>query len=139
MRIVETRRPSFPEAPENVLLSPAGGKRWQVVCGDAAHWRAGLYSPPETRREEVQELERHDCPEMFLLLSGHLTLVLAENGGLRELPLEAGRPIVVTAPHSGYCPGGPHSGVALVVERDEFSTEYRVTNEWLETSKSHSK
>lgn len=124
MRKVVTLPPSFPAAPLNELLAALPGQRWQVLCGDAGHWRVGLYSPGESRRGDIAELEQHDCPELFLLLSGRLTLVLEEAGGVRELPLEAGRPVLVTAPHCGYCPDGPHTGLALVVERDSFETEY---------------
>jgi hypothetical protein len=130
MRRVSTRRPSFPKAKPNKLLSTRPNVRWQVICGDTGHWRVGTYSPPESKCEEVIELERHDCPEFFLLLDGALTLVLSENGKLRELPLKPGKPVLVTAPHSAFCPAGPHTGTALVVERDEFETEYRSIAEW---------
>lgn len=130
MRTVTVTPPSFPErAPTNAPLAPAPHQRWQVLCGDAEHWRVGLYSPPEASAEEISELETHDCPELFQLLSGALTLLLFEDGELRQVPLEPGRPVLVTAPHSGFCPGGPHTGVALVVERDRFSTLYRTVDE----------
>ena len=131
MRTVTVLPPSFPDIPVDIPLEPRAGQRWQVICGDAAHWRVGLYSPTEDHLAEIVELERHDCPELFLLLEGELTLVLAERGGLRELPLELGRPVLVRAPHGGFCPRGPHGGTALVVERDRFTTEYRLVNEWL--------
>ncbi len=131
MRFVETRPPSFPHAPVDASLAPIPGERWQVMCGDAGHWRVGIYSPPESRREECGELERHDCPELFLLLSGGVTLVLSDGqGGVRELPLQPGQPLLVETPHTAYCPGGPHSGTCFVVERDSFDTEYRVPAEW---------
>jgi len=129
MRTVTVTSPSFPDAPTNAALAPAPGERWQVLCGDAEHWRVGLYSPPESSPDEIHELETHDCPELFLLLSGALTLVLFEGGEPRELPLEPGRPVLVTAPHNGFCPGGPHTGAALVVERDRFTTVYRTLGE----------
>jgi len=124
MRTVEVTRPSFPDVAMNSVLDIAAGQRWQVVCGDEGHWRAGVYSPGETSATEVIELEQHDCPELFLLLSGRLTLVLREGGEIRELPLEPMRPVFVTAPHCGFCPDGPHTGTAFVVERDAFKTEY---------------
>ncbi len=133
MRKVQTRFPSFPEVPSDELLSPAEGQVWQVLCGDKDHWRVGLYSPALTTRAAVTELERHDCPELFLLLRGRLTLVLAapeEPSGVRELALELGRPTLISVPHSGYCPDGAHQGVAFVVERDAFDTEYRAPAEW---------
>ncbi len=130
MRKVQTRRPSFPSAVTDAPIRSQEGVRWQVLCGDAGHWRSGLYSPPESRLEDVEELERHDCPELFLLVSGRVTLVLADGAELRELPLEPGRPVLVTEPHAAYCPDGPHGGVAFVVERDAFGTEYRGADEW---------
>ncbi|MGC4122741.1 MAG: hypothetical protein QM765_50850 [Myxococcales bacterium] len=130
MRTVEVKAPSFPPAPENQPLEVKPGVRWQVMGGDAGHWRVGIYSPPETRASDCVELERHTCPEYFHLLSGRLTLVIKDGMMLREVPLEAGRPVLVTLPHSGFCPDGPHTGTALVVERDLFATEYRAPGEW---------
>lgn len=130
-RFIKTVAPSFPDTALNALLGPFPKSRWHVVCGDPGHWRAGLYSPEVSSLSEVLELERHDCPELFLLMSGRVTLVFSDGaGGLREVALEPGRPILVSAPHSGYCPDGPHTGVALVVERDEFTTEYRPVAMW---------
>ena len=129
-RFVQTRAPSFPVVSPDVPLTPAYALRWQVLCGDGAHWRVGLYAPDLSAREQVVELERHDCPELFLLLSGRLTLVLSIDGAVRELPLEIGKPVLIESPHNGYCPDGPHTGTALVVERDAFDTEYRRVEEW---------
>lgn len=130
-RLVTTRSPSFPDAPPDAPIGPFPPARWQVLCGDAGRWRVGLYSPDLSSAGQVTELERHDCPEFFWLVSGRLTLVLADGaGGVREVPLSPGRPVLVRAPHSGYCPDGPHTGVALVIERDEFTTEYRAIEEW---------
>ena len=92
-----------------------------------------MYSPKETSRAELHNLERHDCPELFVLLHGSLTLVIAESSGLREIVLEPHVPVLVAAPHAGYCPRGPYSGVALVVERDSFDTEYRPARSWIES------
>ena len=130
MRTVKVEPPSFPDAAANRPLAIKPGLRWQVMCGDAGHWRVGIYSPPETRAADCVELERHDCPEYFHLLSGRLTLLIKDGAQAREVPLEPGRPVLVTAPHAGFCPDGPHTGTALVVERDRLSTEYRVPEEW---------
>ncbi len=133
-RHVKVQPPSFPAAPANALLEGAAGKLFQVLCGDAGAWRVGLFSPSAARAEDCLELERHTCPELFLLVSGEVSLVLAEGSRLRTLALESGRPALVTAPHAGFCPGGAHAGVALVVERDAFETEYRLAQEWLSAS-----
>ncbi|MBI5533323.1 MAG: hypothetical protein HY898_11440 [Deltaproteobacteria bacterium] len=130
MRVVHTRPPSFPTVRADALLQPKAAQVWQVVCGDAEHWRAGVYSPAMTSKEQIEELERHDCPELFLLLQGRLTLLIADSGGVRELELKQGEPVLVSSPHSGFCPDGPHTGSAFVVERDSFDTEYRKVGEW---------
>jgi len=90
-----------------------------------------MYSPSESTAAQLAELEKHDCPELFLLVSGSLTLVVAEPSGTRELALQPGVPVLIASPHSGYCPNGPHTGVAFVVERDEFDTDYRAVEEWV--------
>jgi hypothetical protein len=131
MRHVQTRPPSFPEVAFDQALPWEDGKQWQVVCGDRDHWRVGMYSPAETSRAQLPELERHDCPELFVLLRGSLTLLIADGPAVRELPLQPGVPVLVTSPHAGFCPMGPHSGVALVVERDAFDTEYREQQAWV--------
>ena len=124
MRKVTTTAPSFPDVPLDQLLDLECGTRWQATCGDAGHWRVGFYSPAETCAGDIKELETRDCPEFFLLLTGRLTLVLRDENGVREVKLKQGKPILVEAAHCGYCPNGPYSGVALVVERDAFETEY---------------
>ncbi|MBN2497381.1 MAG: hypothetical protein JXR96_22510 [Deltaproteobacteria bacterium] len=127
----ETRFPSFPEVASDSPIEIAAGQRWQVLCGDHRSWRIGVFSPEKSSAEECVELEKHTCPELFLLLDGRLTLVLARNREIVKLPLELGKPVLVRAPHAGFCPDGPHSGRALVVERDEFDTEYRPAADWL--------
>jgi len=131
MRQVTVQSPSFPEVKAQLPLPVLAAKLWQVICGDTDHWRVGYYSPIATAADQLPELEQHTCPELFVLLRGRLTLLVVEAGTLRELPLEPLVPVLVTSPHSGFCPDGPHSGTALVVERDRFSTEYRTAQEWL--------
>jgi len=130
VRRVVVKPPSFPEAAENAQLTPEADRVWQVLCGDHGHWRAGIYSPEQSSAADCAELERHTCPELFLLLDGAVTLLLSEDGELREQPLEPGKPVLVTAPHTGFCPKGPHTGRAFVVERDQFETEYRTPENW---------
>ena len=125
MEKVEVKYPSFPEVRPNTLLDQKGGTVWQVLCGDKDHWRTGIYSPKETKLEEVQKLEQHTCPELFMLLEGKLSLVLYNNGKIEVLELERFKPVLVDTWHNGFCPNGPFAGMALVVERDHFVTEYK--------------
>ena len=128
-RSVEVKRPSFPTATKGVALKEEPQKIWQPLCGDSDHWRAGIYSPSTSNLNQIQELEKHSCPELFLLIEGELTLALVEDGKLKELKLEKEKPVFVDTWHSGYCPNGPHSGRAFIVERDEFITEYKTVKE----------
>ena len=130
MRTVETRPPSFPLVDADEPITPQADPVWQVLCGDRDRWRVGLYSPLETGPDQIAELEQHDCPEFFLLLEGRLTLLLAKNRKIVELALEPGKPVLVSAPHAGFCPDGPHTGRALVVERDSFDTRYGSPDEF---------
>ena len=131
MRKVSVASPSFPDTENGVPIGHEAGRLWQVLCGDAGHWRAGFYSPSFTLMSQIIELERHSCPELFLLISGRLTVVVADCGELHEIALEPGKPVLVTGPHAGFCPDGVHTGAAFVVERDRFETEYRSVKEWL--------
>jgi len=132
MRRVVTRSPSFPATLPDTPIVPVPGLLWQVLCGDTGHWRCGIYSPQWVGLDQVHECEQHDCPELFVLLSGRVTLVIAGPDGLTPLPLEAGRPVLIRSPHSGFCPDGPGTGTALVIERDAFETEYRSPADWKE-------
>ncbi len=81
--------------------------------------------PEFTSLSEVDYLEKHDAPELFLLLEGKVVLVLSEDGAeLREVPMERGKLYVVTEWHNAYRPGNCR-GVALVVERTGISTTYK--------------
>jgi hypothetical protein len=122
---VHTRAGSFPKFAVSRLLKSRTGKRWQVLCGDKNHWRIGFYSPGESRNQEVKQLEKHSCVELFMLLSGSQTLIIDDGKGERELKLKPMQPVMVRGWHCGYSPQGPHTGVSLVVERDRFSTIYR--------------
>jgi hypothetical protein len=121
----KTEAGSFPKFALHKGLAAKPKQRWQVLCGDNNHWRVGYYSPPEGSAKAVKQLEKHTCVELFLLLSGHVTLIIDDGKGEYELALEPMKPVMVTGWHCGFCPQGPATGVAMVVERDAFSTVYR--------------
>ena len=130
MRTVKTRTPSFPLVDSDEPITPARDPVWQVLCGDAGRYRVGLYSPMATGPDDISELEQHDCPEFFWLVEGRLTLLLAKNRKLIELELEPNKPVLVSAPHAGFCPDGPQTGRALVVERDSVDTRYAAPDDF---------
>ena len=106
------------------VLDLETGVRWKVVFRDAGKWILGIYIPEITSREEVKVLERHNAPELFVLVKGKVTLVVANGNVIKEVKMELGKPYVVTGWHNAYRPEGSE-GVVLVVERDAVKTEFR--------------
>ena len=127
MKKVITQKPSFSPFPFHELFPSKDKERWQVLCGDEDHWRLGIYSPESSKESEILEFESHDCPEMFILLEGRVSLLLFhEKTKLFEtLELEQGKPVMIDTWHDGFCPDGPFTGKALVIERDQFETLYK--------------
>lgn len=124
-----TRRESIPEVvPAAAMEQPLHwrrSERWQLMCGDANAWHAGVYSPAESSLVEIDELEAKDCPALFLLLEGRITIVFANKAGeLHEMALEPGTPVLISSPFAAYCPDGPHAGVALIVERADLTSHW---------------
>ncbi len=106
------------------VIRPEAGERWRVVFRDRDRWQVGIYVPENASAEEVAVLERHTCPELFLLLEGRVVLVVSEDGSsTREVEMEPGKLYVVEEWHNAYRPGGG-KGVALVVEAPDVQTEY---------------
>lgn len=99
-------------------------ERWRVVFKDRDRWQVGVYVPENISSEEVLILERHDCPELFLLIEGRVVLVLSEDGlNIKEVEMEPGKLYIVEEWHNAYRPGGG-KGVVLVVEAPGVQTEY---------------
>ena len=82
-----------------------------------------------THGTPMESLERATFPGDRPTACGYCPVALHS---LRRQGESTGRDsyVLVKAPHSGYCPDGPHTGVAFVVERDAFETEYRTVEEW---------
>ncbi|MBF0313958.1 MAG: hypothetical protein HQK50_10380 [Oligoflexia bacterium] len=118
--------PSFPEVPFNKILPKLKEKQeWQVICGDAHHYRVGLYSPKFTSLAEVERFEKHTCDEFFMLIAGKVSLVLVQKGHIKVVPLKLFQPMMVSDWHNGFSPKGSYTGKVLVVERDRFTTLYK--------------
>jgi len=130
METVEVKTPSFPEVTTNELLDTEQKIKWHVLCGDTGHWRTGFYSPEQNDIVQIDKLEKHTCPELFMLIEGTLTLVIAKDNKLQTIKLEKHKPILIDTWHNGFCPNGPFTGKALVVERDNFVTEYRTVKDF---------
>ena len=99
-----------------------GEGRWRVVFKEG-RWLCGFYRPEFRRREEIIKLEKHNAPELFLLLEGKITLVIKEEGRrIKEIEMKKGEIIVLDCWHNAYSRDG--RGVALVVEREDIETEF---------------
>ncbi len=108
---------------KKVVFSEAERVRWQVAF-DEGNWLLGIYRPEFGSREEVKELEKHDAPELFLLLEGRVVLLLQEEEEeVKELELRAGEAVILDCWHNAYSPD--RSGQALVVERTGVRTEFK--------------
>lgn len=106
------------------VIRAESGERWRVVFRDRDKWQVGIYIPENTSAEEVVVLEKHSCPELFILLEGRIVLVLSEDGvSTKEVEMEPGKLYIVDEWHNAYRPGGG-KGVALVVEAPDGETEY---------------
>ncbi len=110
----------------NQPINMPESKIWQVLCGDSGVWRCGLFSPKFSSVDEIQKLERHNCPEFFMLIEGNLSLLVVDSGEKTLIKLERYKPVMIRDWHDGFCPKGPYTGKALVVERDVFETEYEM-------------
>ncbi len=130
MKKIRTKYPSFPEVRFDKLLSIRSRKRWQVLCGDRRHYLIGFYSPEYTSSDEIRILEKHNCPEFFMLIKGELSLLIIDDKGKEKiLRLKPLQPVFVKEWHNGFCPKGKYTGLSIVVERDEFVTTYRTRKE----------
>ena len=94
-------------------------KRWTVIYNEG-NWLCGLYRPEFTECEQIKKLEKHDAPEMFLLLDGHIVLVLKDKSGEKKVELKKNEIVIVESWHNAYSPDG--KGVALVVEKSGVKT-----------------
>lgn len=102
-------------------------QEWKVLLTRGAKWRIGVYRPQLKKKIEIQELEKHNCPESFLLVEGEIIMNYRdENGIIQEKKLELMQLTTFIEPHAGYSPAG--NGVALVVEDATFETVYTDIN-----------
>ncbi len=129
-KTIKTSYPSFPEVRFDKVLNIKKRKRWQVLCGDKKHYRIGVYSPEYTKASDIKIMEKHNCPEFFMLIKGNLSLLICDDSGREKIiKLKPEKPVFVTDWHNGFCADGKFKGLAIVVERDEFNTMYKTREE----------
>lgn len=105
-------------------ISLQSKKRWKIIFRHKNNWRCGIYIPDFTDSSQIQKFEKHDGPELFLLLQGKVTLVLLKHKRRKEVPLKNDEIVIVNTWHNAYRPKGS-KGVALVIEKDNISTQWR--------------
>lgn len=111
------------ERPSEITPRPLNPeRRWDVFSSDPGFWRTGLYRPENTCPEEITELEKHSCPELFICLGGKAGLVVIDGPVERIVTFEPGDELLVTGYHNGFIID--QDAYFLVVERTFFTTEY---------------
>ena len=106
-------------------LDFASNQRWKVIFSDSPHWKAGVYVPENRRLEDVKYLEKHDCPELFLLLEGEVFLVLGREGKIRVERMQERRGYIVEEWHNAF-----GQGRVLVIERGKVKTEFKKVDDF---------
>ncbi|MBN1533188.1 MAG: hypothetical protein JXA20_11035 [Spirochaetes bacterium] len=96
--------------------------RWHVPFRDDGFWRVGVYAPEFRSPEEITQLERHTCPELFFCARGRAGLLLKDDAGERVVELAQGEAIQVSGYHNGFVV--EEGSYFIVVERTSFATEY---------------
>lgn len=95
---------------------------WKVIFNDGANWRVGIYKPQFKNLNEIKILEKHNVPELFMLLEGEVSLVILKNKKIQTIKLNKNQPVIINSYHNGFSVKG--KGVCFVVERGEFKTKY---------------
>jgi hypothetical protein len=96
--------------------------RWEVIYSDPGAWRSGIYRPDAIRPDEIDALERHSCPELFVCMEGRAGLLLWDGQRERAVDFKPGDALLVEEYHNGY--RTEENGFFLVIERTSFVTEY---------------
>ncbi|MCP4134011.1 MAG: hypothetical protein GY754_23775 [bacterium] len=107
---------------KNKITKTAPNTRWHVAFEDSGYWRTGIYKPECNSVEEIQELEKHTCPELFLCCGGKMGLLVSDGSNEEIIHMEPGEAIELTEYHNGFAVDP--EGYFFVVERTDFSTEY---------------
>jgi hypothetical protein len=97
-------------------------RRWEVFSYDQGYWRTGIYKPDALASDDVLELEKHSCPELFICLGGRAGLVIYDGETEKAVEFEPGAELLVSDYHNGF--QIDRESFFLVIERTAFSTDY---------------
>jgi len=118
----------FPALPPHAGMEPTPislqpDALWTVLARDEGHWRMGVYRPDAAAPEDIDTLERHTCPELFIAVGGRVGLLLADETRERVIALHAGEALLVEDFHNGF--RIDECAYFVVIERTSFTTHYR--------------
>lgn len=95
---------------------------WKVFTQDTGFWRAGIYKPEHGDIEEINILEKHTCPELFICAGGRMGLLIFDGKNEHQIDFKPNDAMLVHDYHNGYAID--RDGYFIVVERTSFSTDY---------------
>ena len=82
----------------------------------------GIYKPEFTVIDDIDILEKHTCPELFICCGGRAGLLCGFGADERIIEMNPGEALMVEDYHNGFIIDD--DGYFTVVERSNFTTEY---------------
>lgn len=108
---------------KNIPFSVQTNDRWTIIAQDEKYWRVGIYHPEFSSPDEINVLEKHSCPELFICVNAPCGLLLCSGEKEIQHILQPQEAIFVTEYHNGF-KVDPH-GYFIVVEQTDFTTEFK--------------
>ena len=108
---------------EEKIMLLESDQRWSIFAEDPEHWRLGLYHPEYKSVDEIAELEKHSCPELFICCGGKMGIILDQEDSIVNLVLNDKEMLLVNSFHNAY--QIDEGAYFLVVERDNFTTSFK--------------
>ncbi|MCX8122662.1 MAG: hypothetical protein N3F66_00680 [Spirochaetes bacterium] len=96
--------------------------RWTIIAQDDKKWRVGIYHPEFSNPDDIDVLEKHSCPELFICCNAPCGLLLMVEGQEEIHILNPNEAIFVTQYHNGF--KVDVNGYFIVVEQTDFTTEF---------------
>jgi len=107
----------------NEKMKITAENRWNVIFEDSGQWRVGIYKPESNNYEDINQMEKHSCPELFICTEGDMGLLIETNGKEEVIYLKPQEAIMVDDFHNGFTID--QKGYFIVVEQTDFQTEYK--------------
>jgi hypothetical protein len=106
-------------------------QKWKVIAKDDSFWRTGIYRPEFSGPDEIDVLEKHTCPELFICSAGRAGLLIYDGVSEAIVSLQAGEAVEINVYHNGFLID--QDAYFIVVERSAFTSEYidRMTKKFI--------